>query len=150
MTAPQSVGRTTKYRCLRVLLWTGNRILRWSLRHGVAPNAFALLETTGRRTGRRRQTPVGNGLEGDTFWLIAAHGQQADFVRNISHKPQVRVMVNRRWRSGVAVLKPEDDTAKRSIALPHQKDAVMGRVLATTPLTIRIDLAPDRPEADKA
>jgi deazaflavin-dependent oxidoreductase (nitroreductase family) len=148
VTTPRSAGRTTKYRCLRVLLWSGNRLLRWGLRHGIGPNVFALLETTGRRTGRRRQTPVGNGLNGDTFWLIAAHGQQADFVRNISHEPQVRVMVNRRWRSGVAVLMPKDDTQERSVALPCQQDAAIGRVLATTPLTIRIDLDPDNTSAD--
>jgi EmrB/QacA subfamily drug resistance transporter len=35
-------------------------------------SAFALPETTGRRTGLARRTPVGNGLDGDTFWLVAA------------------------------------------------------------------------------
>jgi len=34
----------------------------------------ALLETTGRRTGRRRRTPVCDGLVADTFWLVARHG----------------------------------------------------------------------------
>ena len=47
-------------------------------------------------------TCVGNGLIGDTFWLVAAHGQQADWVRNISKEPRVRVLVNHRWRSGIA------------------------------------------------
>jgi len=61
-----------------VLLWTGNRTLARQLRHRLAPNAFALLETTGRRTGRPRQTCVGNGLIQDTSWLAAAHGYQAD------------------------------------------------------------------------
>lgn len=138
-------ARTKKYRCLRVLLWGGNRLLRWELRHGVGPNAFALLETTGRRTGQRRQTPVGNGLEGDTFWLIAAHGTQADFVRNIGHQPQVRVKVNRKWRSGVAVLMTADDTRERSRALPYQWDAAIGNALASTPMTVRIDLDADGP-----
>jgi F420H(2)-dependent quinone reductase len=32
---------------------------------------------TGRRTGLARHIPVGNGLDGDTFWLVAAHGTQA-------------------------------------------------------------------------
>lgn len=83
-------------------------MLRWALQRGIGPNAFALLETTGRRTKQRRHTPVGNGLRGDTFWLIAAHGMQADFVRNISQDPHVRVKVNRRWRSGIAVLMPDE------------------------------------------
>jgi hypothetical protein len=39
-----------------------NPPLRALLRLGLAPRAFALLETTGRRTGRRRLTPVGGAV----------------------------------------------------------------------------------------
>jgi len=42
-----------------------NPQLRLALRLNLAPGTFALLETTGRRTGRCRQTPVGNGLDDD-------------------------------------------------------------------------------------
>lgn len=134
--------RTTKYRLLRLGLGVGNRTLAWALNHDLAPAAFALLETVGRSTGKPRQTPVGNGLDGDTFWLIAAHGHQADFVRNIQAHPMVRVKVGKFWRTGIATLLPDDNTALRSRALPHQWDAAIGRAIATTPLTIRIDLAP--------
>jgi hypothetical protein len=41
--------------------------MRLALRAGIAPRSFALLETIGNKTGRRRLTPVGNGLDGDTF-----------------------------------------------------------------------------------
>jgi deazaflavin-dependent oxidoreductase (nitroreductase family) len=134
--------RTTKYRLLRHGLRAGNRTLVWALDHDLAPEAFALLETVGRNTGEPRRTPVGNGLDGDTFWLVAAHGHQADFVRNIRAHPVVRVKVGRAWRTGTATPLPDDDTARRSRALPHQWDAAIGRAMATTPLTIRIDLAP--------
>ena len=87
---------------------------------------------------------MGNGLDGDTFWLIAAHGEQADFVRNIAAHSKVRVFVNQRWRDGTAVLLPDDDTAARSRTLPYQWDAAVGRALATTPLTIRVDLTPSK------
>ena len=87
-------ARTTKYRVLRVVLWTGNHTLAWGLRHRLAPAAFVLLETTGRRTGRVRHTVVGNGLDGDTFWVVAAHGMQSDYVRNLVREPRVRVLVN--------------------------------------------------------
>jgi deazaflavin-dependent oxidoreductase (nitroreductase family) len=142
-------ARSTKYRALRVLLWVGNHLLAWALRHGLGPNAFALLETTGRRSGKPRQTPVGNGLRtsppghGDTFWLIAAHGPQADFVRNIIREPTVRVKVKGRWRSGTAALMPGDDTQERSRSLPYKWDAAIGRAIASSPMTIRIDLDPD-------
>jgi deazaflavin-dependent oxidoreductase (nitroreductase family) len=134
--------RTRKYRLLRALLLPGNAAMRFQLRHGLGPRAFALLETTGRRTGRARQTCVGNGLVGDTFWLIAAHGRQADWVGNIVAAPGVRVLVNRRWRTGTAHLLPDDDVAARSRTLPYQWDAAIGRAIATTPLTVRIDLDP--------
>ena len=142
MTGDQAPGRTLKYRVLRVLLRGGNYALRQALRRGVAPQAFALLETTGRRSGQPRHTPVGNGLDGDRFWLIAAHGQQADYVRNLIAQPRVRVKAGGRWRSGIAVLLPDDDTQQRSRTLPYGWDAAIGRTLATTPLTVRIDLDP--------
>ncbi len=136
--------RTRKYRLLKVVLWTGNRVLRWQLRHGLAPRAFALLETIGRRTGEPHETCVGNGLVGDTFWVVAAHGQQADWVRNITRDPQVRVLVNQRWHTGTAVALPGDDPDQPSRTLPHRWDAALGRMIATTPLTVRIDLSTEQ------
>ena len=120
-----------------------NRLTRAALRHGLAPQAFALLETTGRRSGQPRHTPVGNGLVGDTFWLVAVHGDQADYVRNLRAEPRVRLRVGRQWRSGKAVVLPDDDASARSRLLPYQWDAAIGRAMATTPLTIRIDLDPE-------
>jgi hypothetical protein len=40
------------------------------------------------------------------------------------------------------VLLGGDDTHARSRTLPHQWDAAIGRLMATTPLTVRIDLDP--------
>src|SRR5690349_12028585 len=63
-----------------LVAWVNDTLLNpptlLSLRLGLAPRAFALLETRGRRTGLPRQTPVGNGLVGDTFWLIAQRGRE--------------------------------------------------------------------------
>jgi deazaflavin-dependent oxidoreductase (nitroreductase family) len=119
----------------------GTASLRFLQRHGWGPGAFALLETTGRRSGRPRQTPVGDGLDGRVFWLVAAHGRQADFVRNIEAQPRVRVRVGRGpWLAGVATLLPDDDVGARSRTLPHRWDAALGRAIATTPMTVRIDL----------
>ena len=132
--------RTRKYRVLRVVLWTGNHTLAWALRHRLSPAAFALLETTGRRTGRLRYTVVGNGLDGTTFWVVAAHGWQSDYVRNLAAEPRVRVLVEGAWRRGIARVVPDDDPVARSRTLRYQWDAAFGRALATTPATVRIDL----------
>ena len=104
--------RSRKYRIVTTVERINNRLTRFALRQGIAPRAFALLETTGRRTGLPRQTPVGNGCVGDTFWLVAAHGTQADWVRNLRVHPTVRVKIGRTWRTGIAVLgKPRDRQA---------------------------------------
>ncbi len=136
-------NRSRRYYLITRLERLSNAATRFGLRHNLAPSAFALLETTGRRTGRPRQTPVGNGLDGDTFWLVASHGRQADYVRNLAADPRVRVKVGRRWRTGRATILPDDDPVARSRSLPHQWDKALGRALATELLTIRIYLDPE-------
>jgi deazaflavin-dependent oxidoreductase (nitroreductase family) len=134
------VERSRKYLTVVAIERAHNRLIRWRLREGRAPRAFALLETIGRKSGMPRQTPVGNGLVGDTFWLIAFHGRQADYVRNLLAQPQVRVKVGDRWRVGRAVVLPDDDARARSYTLPHQWDKAIGRLIGSAPLTVRIDL----------
>jgi len=135
--------RSRKYRLITTLERGSNRLIRRALRTGFAPHAFAMLETTGRRTGLPRHTPVGNGLAGDTFWLVAAHGTQADYVRNLQAEPRVRIKAGGVWRSGTAVVLPGDDPAARSRTLPYRWDAAIGRMMASAPLTVRIDLDPE-------
>jgi hypothetical protein len=50
------------------------------------------------------------------------------------------VKVRGRRRSGTAVPMPEDDPLARSRTLPYRWDAAIGRLMTSTPLTIRIDL----------
>ena len=99
-----------------------------------------LLETTGRKSGEPRRTPVGNGLVDGVFWLVAAHGRQADYVRNLERDPAVRVKIGRRWHTGTATVLDDDDAGARSRMLPHRMDAALGRLMQTEPLTVRIDL----------
>lgn len=122
------------------MLRYANAAPRFLLRRGRAPKAFVLLETTGRKSGLPRHTPVGNGLFGDVFWLVAAHGEQSDFIRNITANPRVRLKITGRWRSGTAVVVPADDAVARTRTLPYQWDAAINRLTATAPLSIRIDL----------
>jgi deazaflavin-dependent oxidoreductase (nitroreductase family) len=102
---------------------------------------WALLETRGRKTGRPRRNPVGNGLVGDTFWIVAEHGQNAGYVRNIAADPRVRVFVEGRWRTGTAQALPEDDPLERQRTLPRL-NARMVRLVGTDLLTVRVDLDP--------
>jgi deazaflavin-dependent oxidoreductase (nitroreductase family) len=104
--------------------------------------SVAILETIGRKSGEPRRTPVGEGLEGDTFWIVAEHGRRASYVRNIEANPRVRVKVGRRWRSGTAHLLPEDDPLERqrTLGAKRRQNASMVRRVGTDLLTIRIDL----------
>lgn len=104
---------------------------------------WAILETTGRRSGERRRTPVGNGLEGDAFWIIAEHGRRAGYVRNIEADPRVRVNVGGRWRSGSAHLMPGDDPRERQRRIGRRLNAAAVRAMGTELLTVRIDLDRD-------
>jgi deazaflavin-dependent oxidoreductase (nitroreductase family) len=131
--------RSRKYRITVAAEKLSNLSIRFLLRRGTAPKVWAMLETTGRKSGLPRQTPVGNGTIDGVFWIVASHGRQADYVRNIEKNPAVRVKIGRRWRNGTATVLNDDDTEARSRMLPHRLDAAIGRFMATEPLTIRID-----------
>jgi deazaflavin-dependent oxidoreductase (nitroreductase family) len=109
---------------------------------GLVPTV-ALLETTGRRSGEPRRTPVTNGLERgtDTFWLVAEHGRKAAYVRNIRAEPRVRVRIGRRWRTGLAHVLDDDDPIARQRSLPRL-NSVAVRTLGSELVTVRIDLDP--------
>lgn len=116
---------------------------------GVMPPGRALLETIGRKTGKPRRTPVGDGRVGGQFWIVAEHGMQAGYVRNIAQNPRVRVAVREgmraEWRSGTAHLLPEDDPRERQRWLARVRpstraNAAIVRLLGTQLLTVRVDL----------
>jgi len=120
-----------------------NPFVRATLRRVPVPG-WALLETTGRRTGLRRTTPVGDGLDGSTFWIVSEHGRRSAYVRNIEANPHVRVRVRGHWRTGVAQIVPEDDPRERqrmlSRRLTARVNAALVRGWGTDLLTVRIDL----------
>jgi deazaflavin-dependent oxidoreductase (nitroreductase family) len=139
--------------------WT-NRVVNPAfvalVRRGLAPRTYALIETTGRRSGEPRVAPVANGLDGDTFWLLAGLGDRASFVRNIAVDPRVRVFArptrlrdgrHARWRTGTAIALRADDAWSRHQMLGrgrplYRLDGIFLRFLAAgrPPLTVRIDL----------
>jgi deazaflavin-dependent oxidoreductase (nitroreductase family) len=116
---------------------------------GIVAPGYALIETVGRTTGKPRRNPVGNGRVGDQFWLIAEHGMEAGYVRNIARNPRVRLKlpngVHARWYTGTAHLLPDDDPRERQRWLREQRPSTWRNSLAvrgfgTKLLTVRIDL----------
>src|SRR5262250_3283103 len=116
---------------------------------GLAMPGRALLETIGRKTGRPRRTPVGDGLVGNQFWIVAEHGMHADYVRNLVKNPRIRLKLRHgilaRWHSRTANVLPYDNPRDRQRWLATQLPAsrtntAIVRLLGTELLTIRIDL----------
>src|SRR5688572_23810928 len=118
---------------------------------GVVPPGYALLETIGRKTGKPRTTPVGDGRVGDDFWIVAEHGMEAGYVRNLASNPRVRLKLRNglrmRWHAGAAEILREDDPRARQQWLATQRPAtrmnsMVVRGMGTDLLTIKIKLDP--------
>lgn len=139
-----------KYRIVRWLQrYLLNPPVKLALALGVPLPGYALLETTGRTSGKPRRTPVGNGRIGDQFWLVAEHGRKAGYVLNLERNSRVRLKLRDglrlRWHTGTAHLIPEDDPRERQRWLAGQlpssaSNARAVRLFGTQLLTIRIDL----------
>jgi deazaflavin-dependent oxidoreductase (nitroreductase family) len=132
--------------------WTINPLMRLLLTIGINPLGLAILETRGRKSGKMRRVPVGNGRKGDSFWILAEHGMRANYVRNIARDPQVRVRLRIGWRyrwvTGVATVLPEDDALarQRRIIAWHPLralNAINVRVLGADLVTVHVGLMLD-------
>src|SRR6201993_5052982 len=75
-----------------------NPPIKLALAIGLPLPGYALLETKGRKTGKPRRTPVGDGRIGNQFWLVAEHGTKAGYVRNIERDPHVRLKLRQGLR----------------------------------------------------
>ncbi len=140
-TLPGSSPGGVKYKASK---WVTTRLVNPGVRalieRGLFPRGWALLETTGRRSGQPRRTPVGNGKRGDVFWIVTEHGWHADYVKNIQANPRVRVKIGRDWYSGTAHILEDDDPLARLRWLRRPVNDSMLLAVGTQALTIRVDL----------
>jgi deazaflavin-dependent oxidoreductase (nitroreductase family) len=116
-----------------------NPLVKAAANAGLPLFGYAILETTGRRSGQLRRTPVGPTVEGSVVWIVAEHGRHAGYVRNIEANPHVRIRLGRRWRSGTARLVPDDDVRRRTRG---RFNGLVVRAMGSDLLTVRIDLDP--------
>jgi deazaflavin-dependent oxidoreductase (nitroreductase family) len=117
-----------------------NPLVRWAVRHGLAPRSYAILETTGRRSGQPRRTPVGHVVDGDTVWIVAEHGERAAYVLNLRANPRVRIKLRDDWRDGTARVVDDDDPRARLRRMGLRLNALVVRLMGTELLSVRIDL----------
>jgi deazaflavin-dependent oxidoreductase (nitroreductase family) len=73
-----------------------------TLRFAAIAPGWAVLETTGRRTGRTHRVPVGGRLEGSTFWIQVGHSGNSDYVKNIKANPQISLQTRGQRHIGTA------------------------------------------------
>jgi deazaflavin-dependent oxidoreductase (nitroreductase family) len=122
-----------------------NPVVRALFRLGVPVPGTAMLETLGRKSGLPRRTPVTDGLDGDTFWIVAEHGRRAAYVLNIEADPRVRLRVGRRWVGGSAHVLPDDDPRARLREIGRRRrrsalNVATVRLMQTDLVTVRVDL----------
>jgi deazaflavin-dependent oxidoreductase (nitroreductase family) len=126
-----------------------NPPIKLSFRLGIVPPGYVLIETIGRKSGQPRQTPVGDGRDGNALWIVAEHGRRAGYVLNMLANPRVRVRVRNglkmRWLTGTAHVLPEDDPHERQRvlvrgSLNRRFNAWGVRLWGTDLMTVRIDL----------
>lgn len=144
------VSRRAKIALVRVLQrHVLNPLFRGLFALGLNPLGLAILETRGRTSGEPRRTPVGNGRQGSTFYVISEHGLKSNYVRNLQQDPRVRVRLriglHYRWVTGIATVLTDDDALarQRSIIRWHPLralNAVNVRTLGADLVTVRIDL----------
>lgn len=148
MTGPHAAGTVgiTMGMTRKVQKYLLNPGMRSLILAGVAPRIFALVETTGRRTGLRRLTPVTVARDGNVVWLVAEHGWRCGYVQNLSARPRLRLKIGRSWHTGTASMLPDDDPWARRKAMDRlnggmsRADRIIFRLLASAPMTVRVDL----------
>jgi deazaflavin-dependent oxidoreductase (nitroreductase family) len=79
-------------------------------------------------------------VDGKSFWFVSEMGYASQYVKNIQADPHVRVRIRGKWRSGTAVLLPQDDAKARLRELPRLNSSVV-QLLGTSLLTVRVDFA---------
>jgi deazaflavin-dependent oxidoreductase (nitroreductase family) len=137
MTDTGDAGRRRRIvRVQRYLLNPPVKALAWL---GVLPG-HGLIETHGRRTGKRRRTVVGIHVDGDTAWIVAEQGRHAGYVRNLQADPNVRVRLRGRWRDGHAEVVADDDPQDRLDSFGRRGHASAVRRFGTELTTVRVDL----------
>lgn len=109
-------------------------------RAGLLPG-YVLIETVGRRSGRRRRNVVGMRVEGDTGWVVAEQGRHAGYVRNLEADPRVRVLIGRRWREARAQVLEGDDALARLETFRRRSHASAVRGFGTELTTVRFDFS---------
>ena len=90
-----------------------NKVIEPSIRRGVGsapftPGTLIVLETVGRKTGRRSKVPLASLHVGQHILVGTFRGRRSQWVKNLDATPEVRFWLGGRARTATAkVLKPD-------------------------------------------
>lgn len=130
-------GARKRRRVLRLQRWLLNPPMRLLVWLGLVPG-HVIVETVGRRTGRRRRTVVGAHRDGERLWIIAEQGRHAGWVCNLEAHPEIRVRRGLRWRPATAAIIDEDDPTQRLRTWGRPGHAQLVQRLGTNLTTIQL------------
>ena len=88
--------------------------------------AYLYLTTTGRRSGQPREIEIWFTERDSRFYIIAEHGEHANWVRNIRADPRVRVRVGDLQFTGTARLVDDEREPELTGAVKALSDAKYG------------------------
>ena len=101
---------------------------------GAAP-WWVLVETTGRKSGRTRRTPLAVGRYDDSgMWVIAVHGRRSGWVLNAEAATTVRFRHRLRWREATTTL---HEWSPEVVATMGRYARLGPRVTAEKPLLVQ-------------
>jgi deazaflavin-dependent oxidoreductase (nitroreductase family) len=109
-----------------------------------ADDDFCYLTTTGRVTGRRHTIEIWFALNGQTLYILAGGGYEADWVKNLARNPDVGVRLRDTVFAGRArvVQQADEDALARRIVVdkyqPRDSDDLSG--WGRTALPVAVDL----------
>lgn len=132
--------RARRKRIRRLQRYLLNPPVKLAVWTGLVPS-YALVETVGRRSGKRRRNVVGMHVDGDTGWVVAEQGRHAGYVANLMATPGVRVRLRGKWRPARAHVVVDDDPEAR-LAQFGKRHAATVRRFGTDLTTVRFDLGP--------
>jgi deazaflavin-dependent oxidoreductase (nitroreductase family) len=113
-TTAASAPRPRKTRLQRTLRRVGNPVRLRSLLIGLPSPPYTrrnaiIIETVGRRSGKRYRIPVGFLGEDDRLIVVAEDGLRSSWVRNaLARDGQLRVFLHGRWRDATLRARPGD------------------------------------------
>ncbi len=112
----------------------------------LAGEDFCYLTTTGRVTGRAHEIEIwfGIGPNGRTLYMLAGGGDRADWVKNLSRAPEVKVRLgDERFEGWARVVEDpeEDELARRLLVEKYERSPGRLSNWRRTALPVAVDLA---------